>query len=129
MRKGYTLVEVLAAVAILGTGLVAMLTMFQVGTRIDKGNEAATLAVWLLQGKVEVIRDGDFAAASPEARAAVPGHPSFETEVDVADDETGAVADENTTLKRVSATIWWTDVVGGESSRSVVALMANRSDG
>lgn len=53
MSKGITIIEALIAVFILTVGIVAVLYMFPLGSRVAKSGQMITVAVELGQGKME----------------------------------------------------------------------------
>ncbi len=60
-KGGFTLLEVMVAVVILGFGLLAIMHLFPIGLRASKISWDTTVATFLAQQKMEELRDTKYA--------------------------------------------------------------------
>ena len=107
-NKGFTLIEVLAAMVILSVGLLGTAALI---TGIVKGNKTSnqtTTATVLAQDKIEDITRSGYSTAVPEAKAFLPSpYNQYEMEVTVTPNSPA------TGMKTVTVEVFW------ESSKSV----------
>lgn len=117
-EKGYSLIEVLAAVALIGVVLIPLMTLFTAG--LDSAADAyyRTVAINLAQAKVDELRAIPLSSVQSEPRAPVDpsDYPDFEREV--------LVEVQSADLKKVTVTVNYR--VKGRHARAVqlVTLMA-----
>jgi prepilin-type N-terminal cleavage/methylation domain-containing protein len=98
VEAGYTLVEVLAAVAIVGIALIPLLGVFSAG--LDSAEEAyySTIAINLAQAKIDELRYGPYRQVISSGRVAVGAdYPGFYRTVEV--------VVESPRLKKVTVTV------------------------
>lgn len=98
-KAGFSLLEVLLAILLLGTGLVALLQVVNTGLFVGGQNENTIIAANLVQEKIEESRNASFSSVVSEAKAVVSGFPAFNRQVDVTTLQSG--------LKQVSVTVYW----------------------
>ncbi len=113
-EKGYTLVELLLAVAVLGVIMVPFFGMFSAGNfnNFQAGNYST--AVNLAREKMESIKNTEYDSVEALGAEAVDGYPSFSRVVDVTEHE--AVETDEVELKEVTVTVYWDDRSYGLSS-------------
>jgi len=133
--KGFTLLEIIFALAILVIGIVGVLSLFPVGLKASKRGGDFTMAAILAQRQMENIKtagwsvynsqDGWYNWDSPNAQPSYPGestfldNPNFSWVAQVAD-LSPAVAN----LRQVTLSIYWLD--GGSSRQEdFVTYLAN----
>ena len=118
-KKGFTLLEVLITVLIMGSGLVFILQALSSGLFTSSINENEIIAINLAQEKMELIRNLDYAGYAgiiAEAKTAVPGFTRFTREV--------AFTTPVTNLKQVTVTVYWFNKAV-ETSTSLVTYASN----
>lgn len=105
MRRGFTLAEVLVAVAICAMGLLALVSVQILSLKAARANSGRHTAGVLAESVMADIRAQDFGDSVARAEQDLPGHPGFRLRVDEARD--AALA-----LKRVDVVIIWTSEQG-----------------
>ena len=115
-RRGFTLLEVLLAVVLMVTGSVFLLQA--IGTGLSSGgvNESELVAYNLAAERMESLENTAYASIVNEAKAVVPGFPSFQRQV--------AFTTPITNLKQITVTTYWT-VKGTEISTALVTYSSN----
>lgn len=97
-ESGYSLIEVLAAVAIIGIAVIPLMGLFSAGLYSTAEAYYSTIAVNLAQAKIDELRYGPYGQVISESRAAVGAdYPGFYRTVEV--------VDESPRLKRVTVTV------------------------
>ena len=116
LENGFTLLEILITILILGISVFAVFQAFSTGLLSSTDVENTDLALNLAQAKMEELRNTAFASLASSGSTADPNFPNFNTTVSV----TG------TDPKTVEVTVAW-NVQGQASSTSVVltTLRAN----
>ena len=112
-RKGFTLLEVMVAVFILGVGLLAIMHLFPIGLRASKISQDTTVASFLAQAKMEELKNTVWSSIVNEPKSKISGT-IFSQEVTV------KVLEANL-LKRITVAVFWTDY-GAERSVKLVTL-------
>ena len=113
---GFSLLEVLLAILLLGTGLAVLLQVISTGLFAGSVNENEIIATSLVQEKIEELRNASFASIISEAKAAVSGFSSFSRKVDVTTPQTN--------LDQITVTVYW--YAGQtETSLSMVTYVSN----
>ena len=115
-QNGFTILEVLIATLLVGVGIFALMEAFNRGYFGRGEVEDYSLALSLVQEKMEDIQDSSFGTVSSSARAIISGFPDFERKVDVA----SVHAD----LKQVVVTTYWA-VPNGENSVTLTTYAVN----
>lgn len=118
---GFTLIEVLCSVFILGLALVSILAAFSMGAKASAFTEEKLIAYTLLEEKMEELEASEFSELADEARAEVLGFSGYDIAVAVTD------VGSNTDLKEVQVTIYWTGPFGQEISETFTTLIANHA--
>lgn len=104
-RKGFTLLEILIALIIFTTGIIAVLGLFSRGLTGSVDAENTGVAVFLARQRLEEMRNLDFdTGVVSEAKAAVSGFAGFQREV--------IVTEPQTDLKQLVVNTYWTDKAG-----------------
>jgi Tfp pilus assembly protein PilV len=97
---GFSLLEVLLAVLLLGTGLVFLIQTLNTGLVAGSYNESEIIAANLAQEMTEQLRNTTFASiASQTPASAVSGFPGFTREV--------LVTTPVTSLKQITVKVYW----------------------
>lgn len=96
---GFSLLEVLLAILLLGTGLAVLLQIVSTGLLAGAVNENEIVATYLCQEKIEEERNALFSSISDETKAAVAGFPAFQRKV--------ITAAPQVNLKQVTVTVYW----------------------
>ena len=99
-QKGFTLLEVLIAVVLFTTGVVAVTGLFGAGLVNSSDAENTAVAMNLAQKRIEEIRNISYESIVNEAKADVSGFSGFQREV--------AVTEPLTDLKKVTVSVYWT---------------------
>ncbi|MDP3791432.1 MAG: prepilin-type N-terminal cleavage/methylation domain-containing protein [Candidatus Omnitrophota bacterium] len=115
-KGGFSLLEVLLAILLLGTGLVALLQVVNAGLFVGGQNEDMIIAANLVQEKIEESRNALFSSVVSEEKAVVSGFPAFNRQVDVTPPQTG--------LKQVSVTAYWS-ARNAETSTNMVTYVSD----
>lgn len=98
-NKGFSLLEVMLAVLLFGTGLVFLLQVVSTGLFVGGQNENTVIAANLAQEKIEELRNASYASIADEVKAVVTGFSAFQRSV--------VVTTPQTSLKQISVTVYW----------------------
>ena len=98
-HKAFSLLEVLLAIVLLGTGLAALLQIVNTGLFASSMNEDEIIASNLIQEKIETLKNTAYSGISDEAKAAVTGFPAFTRQV--------TIPPPQASLKQISVTVYW----------------------
>jgi prepilin-type N-terminal cleavage/methylation domain-containing protein len=101
-KKGFTLVETIAAMVIMGIVLAAALTMFSLGSRAASNNKQEVIAYCLLQMKMEEVTALPFAYNINETDVVFSGYTNYLYSVNHALSFDGL-----NYLKKVTVTVRW----------------------
>jgi len=104
-KSGFALLEVLIAVVLFTTGVVAVSGLFGSGLIGSSDAEHTEIAMNLAQGKIEEIRNLVFDDIVDEAKADVGGFLGFQREVEVS---APAFDPDMSDIKDVTVTAYWT---------------------
>jgi len=115
-KGGFTLLEVLIAMALAAVGPVIMIGLFSTAFVSSIDPEKTNIAMNLAQGRLEEIRNLDFETEIvSEPKSEVSGFPEFQRSVTVTSPETD--------LKQVTVDVYWS-FKGGESTTSLVTYLS-----
>jgi len=115
-KRGFSLLEILLAILLLGTGLAVLLQVLSTGLAAGGVNEDEIVAANLIQEKVEEDRNANFSSVVTEAKAVVSGFSAFSRQVDMTTPQTN--------LKQIIVTVYY--IVGSsEISTSVTTYISN----
>ena len=106
-EKGFTLLEITIAIAILSIGLLAVASMVHMVMNSNRQSSHLTTAVNLVQGKIDELRLGDYSSIADESESGLDedgtaGNGIFARAVSVTENFTPAV-------KIVQVTVSWND--------------------
>ena len=102
-KNGFSLLEVMLAVLLFGTGLVFILQVVSTGLFVGGQNESTVIAANLAQEKIEELRNATYAALASETPAVVvSGFSDFTREVLVGDS-----TPPQTGLKEITVNVNW----------------------
>lgn len=102
-KGGFSLLEVMLALLLFGTGLVFLLQIVSAGLFVGGQNENTIIAANLVQEKIEEIRNATYATLSTVTPAVeVSGFPAFTREVIVND-----LVPAQTGLKQITVNVNW----------------------
>lgn len=97
---GFSLLEVLLAILLLGTGLAVLLQIISTGLFAGSQNEDEIVATYLAQEKVEELRNALYSSIVAEPKAVVDSFfPAFSRQVAFTTPQTG--------LKQITVTVYW----------------------
>jgi prepilin-type N-terminal cleavage/methylation domain-containing protein len=116
-RRGFTLLEVMMAVVVLGTALVALTRMLALGRLAADTDAKRMVALRILRRETELVRAAGYQRVATQVAAAVPDEPGCSRAV--------AVASAGTGLKRVTVTVTWTSPTGATASESLEFMVAD----
>jgi prepilin-type N-terminal cleavage/methylation domain-containing protein len=116
-QRGYTLVEMVSVVVIVGASLAAILQMFELGLVSDKVVRWRTKAMDLAHAQMELEWATPYAEVASKSRADVPGFADYDVAV--------AVTTPQTNLKQIQVTVFWTGLSNTESSIAITSYRAN----
>ncbi len=122
-ETGFSLLEVMVAVIILGFGLLAIMHLFPIGLKASKISQDTTVASFLAQAKIEVLKNTGWAQLSvgstTEDYEEITGYPEFKRVTTVQNVET---ADPG--LKRITVEVFYKPY-GAERSVKLVTLFTD----
>ena len=135
-QHGITIIEVIISITLLAVGILGLLQAFPAGIKANKDIELATVADQLAQAKIEELTALDYNALTPgtlENQVHVesdPANPFYKftrsSSVELVDSNFNASA-VDIGLKKITATIYWPDVLGGnDHSVQLVHLKVKR---
>ncbi len=116
-RAGFTLLEAMMAVLVLGTALVGLVKMLTLGRLGAEADARRAVAHNILRREAELVQAQGYGSVAAQAAAAVAGESDYTRSV--------AVASEGVGLKRVTVTVSWQSPTGKELSESLVFLVAD----
>ncbi len=109
-KQGFTLIEVVASLVIVGIALVAILRMFSFGSRSNISNQDRVIACNLLQRKVEEIKCKDFSTDVTESGISYTNFSDYTLNVSQI-----TPYNANSYLKRVDVDVNWANPLGSQS--------------
>ena len=119
-RRGFSLVEILATVVILGAMAVSTLQMYSFGTRTNGIVEEELMADNLLQYKVEEAKCKPFAKNLTAVAQVVAPYTKYSFDITQNIPYLG-----NLYLKKVTVTCKYTSLLGMSKMKTIVFLVAN----
>jgi len=119
-EKGFTLLEVLVAIVLLVVGVAVLVGLFSNALIGSSDAENTTIAMNLIQGRMEEIRNLGFSNIIPEPKVDVSGFPGFQRKVTIDDPEGDPTVND---LKQVTVTVYWT-FKGNEVNISAVTYVS-----
>lgn len=84
-RRGFTLLEVIVSLAVMGVGLVAVLEAFSAGLRLSLQDEFLTTATFLAAGKMEEVMKETYITPGTDEGDFGDEFPDFTWTVEIAD--------------------------------------------
>jgi prepilin-type N-terminal cleavage/methylation domain-containing protein len=120
VKKGFTLIEVICSMFILGLALVALQQMVSTGFKTSTIIEDRLIAYNLLERKMESLHGIPFASLADESRGYLSDFTDYEMEVDVTNPIDG-----DSNLTEIQITIYWTSALNQEISETVSTYRAN----
>ena len=116
LKTGFTILEILIALLLVGVGVFAIMEAFNRGIFGTGDLEHHSLALSLTQERMEEIKNTTFSSIASQARAAVSGYSNFDQQV--------TVTSPHPDLKQVDVVTYW-QVPGGENSTSLSTYAVN----
>ena len=116
-RAGFTLLEVMMAVLVLGTALVALVRMLALGRLSEEADAKRVVALSILRHEAELVRARGYDSVATEATTPVAGAPGYSRSMTAVYVGGG--------LKWVTVTVYWTSPTGTSVSESVQLLMGD----
>jgi prepilin-type N-terminal cleavage/methylation domain-containing protein len=116
-RAGFTLLEVMMAVLVLGTALVALTRMLRLGSLSQEADAQRAVALSLLRQEAELARARGYDGVETIAAAPVTGAPAYTRSVTAAGHGGG--------LKLVTVTVTWESPTAGTVSESVQLVVGD----
>ncbi len=131
-KRGFTLIEVLAAVFVLAVGIVAVLQAFPLGTHIQKSSQMTTVAIQLSQARLEEIISKSyddpllFVGTTTESYGTVSGFSSYKrtTRINYYDPNNPSqipIADLG--IKKIEITVFWKSPLGVSEKEAKIATL------
>ena len=121
-QKGFTLIEVVGAVVIVGLAITAILGMFSISNKSRAANTKKFIAYNLLQRKIEETKLIGFAETINENIPNPYGIQGYTLTVA----RQPPPYNGNSFLKKVDVTITWSSPFGGTQSETISTLIAKR---
>lgn len=124
-RRGFTLLEVMVAVIILGFGLLAIMRLFPLGLRAGKISRDTTVATFLAQQKIEELKNEPFTGegfadgARGEMYGYLTGYEGFQRKTTIQ-----TIKSAEPKLKMIQVEVFYKPY-GAERSVKLVALRTN----
>lgn len=115
--RGFTLIEILVAVAVLGTAMITVAQMFRVGADIGGTEQKRMVALNLLQHKLELLKEKEWSTIHNQPRSTVDGYADYEIAV--------IVSNYSANVKIAQGTVYWTDQRGQAQSEVLNCMYAN----
>jgi len=109
MKKGFTIVEVLAGIVILSIGIIAVVNLFPSSTRVVTHFQKQTQAIYLAQSKLEEVNSieyDDLTVGIIEPKHEVQSGFQRQTQVSLVDGDL-AESDTDVGLKKITVTVFW----------------------
>ena len=119
-KNGFSLIEIVATLVILGITLVAIISLFSYGTRTMSLNKQRVIAYMLLQRKFEELKSDTFNNVNAESGILYSTFPDYSFDVAVQPAYGG-----NPYLKKVDISISWTNNFGGTSTNTIATFIAD----
>jgi len=119
-KKGFTLIEIVATLVILGITLVSIVSLFSYGTRAMTLNKQNTIATMLLQKKYEELKSTKFDNIINVSGATYSTFPDYSIDINVQSSYGG-----NPFLKKVEIRITWLSNFGSNISKSILTFISN----
>ena len=134
-HRGFSLIEALVATALLGLGLMAVVSAFPFAMRANKGSEFSSLASAYARTKLEELLTTSYdelVAGTIEPRTRLAGSPSDplyalerESAVTLVDSNlNNSAADVG--LKKLTVTVYWPNRQGGSNSLTPTSLSSQK---
>ena len=115
-KRGFLLVELLVALAVLSIVVVPLMMLLTLGAETQSRARMHTVAATLAREKMEEVRSGGFCTVTSEGESEVDGFERFRRKVDVVDE---------TLVKEVRVTVTWE--VGGElQALEIITFLSRR---
>lgn len=135
-EAGFTLLEVMLAIAILLIGIVALTKIFPLSLKIDRAAEQSTVAANLAQAKVEEVFSDNYDSVGlgiieiKHRLSADPTNPFYayqrETIAQYVDGDLNVTGADNG-LKKITVTVFWqAPLLGAEKNWQAVILIAKK---
>jgi Tfp pilus assembly protein PilV len=115
---GFTIIEVVCSIFVLGLALVSIIGMFSMGNNIGIFTEEKLIAFTLLEEKMEELKSTSFDDLEAESRTTIFDFPDYEIEVNITD------VNSNPNLKDIRVTIYWTGVFNKEMNEMLATLIS-----
>ncbi len=98
-ENGFTLLELLLTLILLGAGLASLLSAISLILASGGINESEVVATHLAEEKMETLKNTSYSGIANETKAVVSGFTSFQREV--------AVTTPVTSLEQITVTVYW----------------------
>jgi type II secretory pathway pseudopilin PulG len=111
MKRGFSLIASLIVIVLIVIALFPLLRALSASLFVSADTEANIVALNLVQGKMEELRNLPFDSVSPEAKAQIENFPAFQREV--------IVTSPQSKLKDIKVIVYWKDSAGSEHNVSL----------
>jgi prepilin-type N-terminal cleavage/methylation domain-containing protein len=116
-RRGFTLIEILVAVAVLGAAMITVAQMFRVGLDVGGTEEKRMVALNLLQHELEILKEKEWSSLQSKSRSTVDGYEDYEIAI--------MVSNYSASVKIAQGRIYWTDHRGYAQSEILNCMYAD----
>ena len=116
-RRGFTLVEIMVSVAVLGAAMLSVAQMFRVGADVGSTENKRMVALNLLQHELEMLKEQNWDTIQTRSRSTVTGREDYEIAL--------IAGNYSANVKVVQGTIYWTDHRGHAQSEVLNSMYAN----
>lgn len=134
-KEGFTLIEVLIAIAIIVIGILGILSIFPSSARLEKSSQIVTVATYLAQEKIEEIisksyRDSEMSTGTVvESYGSIPGFERYKriTVINCYDPLSSATTGSDLGIKKIEVSLFWETPFGGpEKELNTITLISER---
>ena len=132
-KTGFTLIELSIAIFLLTMGVLAVLTIFPMGSKVEKSTQVLAVAIQLEQGKMEEVLSQSYGAilvgSTTEDYGTISGFTPYKrvTEIGYYDPVNATITDSDSGIKMIEVTVFWESSLGApEQNTKIISLTTKR---